>query len=552
MSALARKTAKKKPTATPKTRRGYTQSHVDRIVFWKTHPFEWFCDLFGENVYKLQQNRGSITADGMWKETGKPADLSGLTGQQIDALVDWGKLIEAKLLAAAGKPHNKGLADKIGMSIQSANGTGKDFEACIITWHFMFCFSYPKIIATANTGKQLNEVYWSELAKVRGLARATTPDGQNDLQTNFTMQSEMLFANLPNKEERGKRWFCTPVTINVKGTAEQQGEALAGRHEDFMLFVLDEASNLAPAVFKPIEKTLTGKLNLMFQIFNPTQTTGYAIESQTTQSAKWVCKHWTGIDSENVTRASIRNLAAYGKESPDYRIGVLGLPPLTDASSLIPYPWIQAALNREFDCSEDPIMAGADVGGGGDKSVFCWRQGGMILGFKTFNSKKTDEVADWVAECVDEVAAAVVFIDTIGIGKGVYDNLRRMGYKARPACATNTADEEERYVNMRADRYWLVRKQFEEGLISIPEPQNARDAQDPIVRFMREAGAIKSKTVGDKQQIEDKKTIKQQIGFSPDFMDACVYTYWKPDSLFRKVKTGKERGKVSFKGVYLR
>lgn len=538
--------------ATKPPRKGYTQAHVDRVRRYKRDPLLWFTDIFGDNVYKLQVNRGAITADGLWRETRQPADPSGLTGQQIDALNDWGALIGAKLDAAAGLPHDEELAAKIGMSIQSANGTGKDFIAAVITWHFMFCFSYPKVIATANTGKQLNEVYWSELAKVRGLARSLTPDGQSDLVTNFTMQAEMLFANLPKKEERGKRWFCVPVTINTKNSAEQQGEALAGRHEDHMLFVLDEASGLAPAVFKPVEKTLTGKLNLMFQIFNPTQNTGYAIDSQTTHAKKWVCKRWSGLDSENVTRASIRNLAMYGKDSPDYRIGALGLPPLADSGGLVPYPWILAAVGREFDNSGEPVMCGVDVGGGGDKSVFCYRQGGTILGFKSYNSKDTTQVADWVAECMDEVSAAVCFVDIIGIGRGVYDTLLRLGYKARPADGRNTADDDERYANARAERYWKVRKQFEEGCISLPEPEDPSDNNDPVVRLKRELAAIKSKKVGKKEQIEEKKEIKKTIGFSPDHADAVVYSYWKPDSLFRRVAEGGKGKAVNFKGVYLR
>lgn len=876
--------------ATP--RKGYTQAHVDRVRLYKRDPYLWFMDIFGDNVFKLQQNRGSITADGLWPTTRQPADPSGLTSQQIDALNDWGALIGAKLDAAAGLPHDAELAAKMGMSIQSAMGchavgtpillhngdtapveqirvgdrlmgddstprtvlslcrgreqmyrikykngefydvneshilslrctatharkytkgqilnvtvrdylelspiektmfkgykapvefpekklpippyvlgmwlgdgcfsapemtsidpeiisewndwgvslgltmkrrsskawritnvrtggvvknewmellkevglfrnkhipdvylkssraqrlellaglidtdgtldkrggrvysvvqkdkelahqikwlcqslgmnatisekvknwthngtknyglyyevhiarkieeipcrverkrarqisngmelnfsfdvipldvnnyygfeldgnhlylmgdftvthnTGKDFLASVITWHFMFCFSYPKILATANTGKQLNEVFWSELAKVRGLARSMTPDGQSDLMTNFTMQAELLFANLPNKEERGKRWFCSPVTINTKATAEQQGEALAGRHEDHMLVVIDEASGIPEAVFKPLERTLTGKLNIVFMIFNPTQNTGFAIRSQGEHRDKWVCKQWSGLASENVSRSSIANLAMYGKDSPDYRIGVLGLPPLASADGLIPYPWVQAALGREFDNDGEPVMCGADVGGGGDKSVFCYRQGGSILGFKTFNSKKTDEVADWVASCMDEVSAAVCFIDIIGIGRGVYDILRRLGYKARPADARNTPDDEERYTNARAERYWLLRKQFEDGVISIPDPENPRDSNDPVVRFCRELAAIKSKKVGKKEQIEDKKMIKKEIGFSPDHADAVCYSYWKPDHLFRKVSGRAGSKGVDFKGVFLR
>lgn len=533
-------------------KKGYTQKHVQTIRDWKRDPVAWVRAIFQDNIYKAQQNRGAITADGLWRETGMPANPSGLTSQQEDALTDWGRLIGAKLDASAGLPHDTELAAKIGMSIQSGMGTGKDTTATLINWHFMYCFSYGKILVTANTGKQLNEVYWSELAKVRGWAKRMTEDGKNDLEANFTLQSETLFANLPNKEERGKRWFTSAVTINTKGGPEAAGEAFAGRHEDNFLVILDEASGLAESIFKPLERTLTGKLNLMFMIFNPTRNTGYAIRSQTVDRDKWICKKWSAIDSENVTRSSIRNLASFGKDSPDYRIGILGECPLYDSNALVPHAWIQAALGREFDSDQDPVMCGADVGGGGDKSVFCYRQGGTILGFRTFNSKKTDEVADWVASCMDEVSAAVCFIDIVGIGRGVFDNLRRMGYKARPADARNTPDDEERYVNARAERYWLLRKQFEDGCISIPEPEDARDANDPVVRLMRELGAIKSKEVGRKQQIEDKKTIKKEIGFSPDYADACVYSYWKPDALFRKV-SGRAAGKaVDFSKVYLR
>jgi hypothetical protein len=134
----------------------------------------------------------------------------------------------------------------------------------------------------------------------------------------------------------------------------------------------------------------------------------------------------------------------------------------------------------------------------------------------------------------------------------VFDNLRRMGYKARPADGRNTPDDEERYTNARAERYWLVRKQFEDGVVSIPEPDDARDSNDPVVRLCRELAAVKSKKVGKKEQIEDKKEIKKTIGFSPDYADTLAYTYWKPDHLFRKVSGRASSKGVDFKGVYLR
>lgn len=529
------------------SKKGYTSAHIDRIRFYKVNPLEWVIDFFGDNIRAAQKNRGIDTGT-----------RSGLSTQQENALIEWGRLIDAKLKLNAGKElsaEESVLAGKIGMSIMSGMGTGKDFEAALIVWHFMYCFSYPKILATANTGKQLSEVFWSELAKVRGMARKSDPkdpDSLNDLQANFEMQSEIMFAKLPNKEERGKRWFCSAVTINTKATAEQQGEALAGRHEDHMLFVIDEASGIPEPVFKPIEKTLTGKLNLVFMIFNPTQNTGFAIRSHNEQRDKWVTLHWDARESENVTRSSIKNLEMYGKDSPDYRIGVLGLPPLADSNALIPYAWIQQAIGREFDNEGDPVMSAADVGGGGDKSVFCYRQGGVVAGFESNNSKDTMAVSDWVAEHMDTKEAVVGFVDIIGLGRGVYDRLRQLRYNVRPADSRNTSDEPDRFYNKRAEVYWRLREQFENGTISLPQPGDERDSGDPVVRLIRELGAIKFETQGAKIKIGDKKEIRKTIGFSPDHADALMMTYYRPDSLFRKMKDKAKGRKVDTQGVFFR
>ena len=171
---------------------------------------------------------------------------------------------------------------------------------------------------------------------------------------------------------------------------------------------------------------------------------------------------------------------------------------------------------------------------------------------RTFNSKKTDEVADWVMEGMDQDAASVCFIDIIGLGRGVYDMVRRAGYKARPADSRNTPDDPERFVNRRAEVAWILRTQFEEGLISITPPVDPRDANDPTVRLLRELGAIKMKVVNGKMQLGDKAELRRTLGFSPDHFDWLLMTYWKPDSLYRKVKSRADGHKVDLKGVYLR
>lgn len=490
-----------------------------KIMTWKVKPLEWVKDVFGDNIKRLQAQRGVNVAT----ET-------GLTRQQEEALVLWGKLIRAKLRKAGGAELDEETAElstKMGMSIQSSNGNGKDFLAALINWHFMDCFNRPKVMVTANTGKQLRSVYWSELSKIRGMSLkgSNEPDALTHLQENYTVQNDRMYRRLPNKDEEGKVWFTEAITINAKATPEEQGEALAGRHEDNMLIIVDEASGIPDAVFRPLERTLTGRLNLVFMIFNPTRNSGYAIESHTKHRDQWVALQWDALDCENVSQDQIARLRKYGEDSPAYRIGVLGLPPLSDSNALIPYEWITDAVNRELAVNQfDPVILGCDVGGGGDKSVVVVRQSGTVQNIFTNNSKDTMDVANWIASTFWREDASVAYVDIIGLGRGVYDRLNQMGVVARPADSRGKA-KNDRYFNARAEMYFKLREQFEQKCISIPDDQELID----------ELGAIKTDPA-NQNKIIDKREIRKTLGFSPDRADSLAMSFYGTDDAYRKGK----------------
>ena len=51
------------------------------------------------------------------------------------------------------------------VSIRSGQGVGKTaFEANLVLWFFS-CFPYPRVVCTAPTRQQLNDVLWAEIAK---------------------------------------------------------------------------------------------------------------------------------------------------------------------------------------------------------------------------------------------------------------------------------------------------------------------------------------------------------------------------------------------------
>ena len=508
-----------------------TEQHSKQLIYWSTHPLEWAKAMFGDNIKKSPLS-SKLTE-------------TGLSLQQEGVLRLWGEFLEAKLLRSYDKPlteRQAELASKIGLSVMSGTGTGKDTTAAIITWHFMYCFHYPKCLATANTGKQLKDVFWSELSKVQSWAVSSAPDDPdclNELQHAFTVQSELLFANIPVNRGRGSRWFCRAVTINTKASPEEQGEALAGRHEDYQLFVLDEASGIPDAVFKPVEGTLTGILNVVFMIFNPTRTTGFAVRSHYEEKDKWVCVRWNSEESEIVKPAHIENLARYGKDSPTYRARVLGLPPHADKNTLIPMDWVMNAVekyrNKEIvplDC--DPLILGADIGGGGDKSVARGRKGGLVFPARYNNSKDSTVVEDWLVSESVRLGANGIVPDIIGIGHGVYWRLRKRGLNVRPGDARRSARDADRFKNARAEAAMRLREAFEKGVIAVPDEPDLIE-QLSAMKFFPEDG----------NKLPLKSEIIRDLGHSPDDFDSLLLTYYYPDDVFdigsdQSQKLGKE------------
>lgn len=451
-----------------------------------------------------------------------------LSKQQEEGLRELGDLAMAKYRASNKDPaaqaalsdRDKELARKIGISIMAGRGVGKDgFAAMAILW-FLCCFSHSFIPCTAPTEKQLKSILWSEIHKWHR-------DSDLEKWGWLEFQSEKIYHIGGNK---GKEWFAFPKTANVKGSYEEQAETLSGMHEDNMMFVVDEASGLPDAVFKPIEGTMTGKCNIALMIFNPTRAHGFAVESHRRFREDWITLHWNAEDSELVSRESIERMAKkYGRDSNAYRITVLGLPPSSANNELIPWDWVMDAVDRDITPhDDDPLFAGLDVGAGGDPSAIVHRRGGKVEEINEFSSKNTMEVTGWAVGEVAQKEDDAIAIDVVGLGNGVYNRMvevRRGHYRVFPVDARRTPRNKERFLNVRAELYWKLREQFEQGTISIPNDA-ALIAELSTIRYepAKSDGRLK---------IESKLDMKKRGVESPNKADALACTYIIPEQAFR-------------------
>ena len=236
-------------------------------------------------------------------------------------------------------------------------------------------------------------------------------------------------------------------------------------------------SGIADPVFKPLEGTLTGKLNLALCIFNPTKAKGYAIRTQREDRKFWVTLRWNCEESNRVDQSHIAFMRSkYGRDSNTYRIRVLGLPPKMDEFTLFDPEWIEAATRREDDepyllpLDDDEEFMIIDVGAGSDESVATRRRGPLIIDLMSKTTSESRELANWLMGLIKRYEPSMVFIDPLGVGWGITGILEQYCPQTRIVSVnvTEVPTDPTRFHRMRDELWWRLREQFEKRQISIP------------------------------------------------------------------------------------
>jgi len=465
------------------------------------------------------------------------------TTQQATALLLFQELVWAKIHVyknQAPTDREKELSAKFGMSVMSGVGTGKGAMGswCII-W-FLTCFPYPKIAVTSPSAKQMAITLWSELAKWHQRSK---------LKDWFVWNSEKFFF----KEQEGKQWFAATRTANTRNSPDEQAETLAGLHEEFLLIVADEASGIPDPVFRPLESTLTQMCNLCLLFFNPTRGKGYAYDTHFRDSGDWLPVHWNAEESTNVTKESIYRLEKkYGRDSNTFRIRVLGIPPSTTENTVIPWEWIQDAIDRDGELEsleDDQLLYSLDVGAGGDDSSLLKRRGPIVYPLECVNYNDSNMLTDWAVRQALAGEPKEFLLDNIGVGWGVEGNLReRLKHTDIRVVGVNVAQSAynpHRFFRLRDELWWRARDTFERGVISLPnDPLLAGDLNAP--RYDETGGKIK---------VETKKEMKARGIESPNRADSFIMTeVYEGGAILRKLysplhKKNKPKSTRSWKTV---
>lgn len=174
-----------------------------------------------------------------------------------------------------------------------------------------------------------------------------------------------------------------------------------------------------------------------------------------------------------------------------------------------------------------PKLLGVDVARNvvaGDMTEFISRQG-RVLGGLVFESMRTDDTMKIVNRIVrhhEEHHFDMIFIDVVGVGAGVYDRLRELGYGSR-VMGVNFGDEAsrpDRYANKRAECWCLYRDWYNTpGGVLVPNDDTLQ-SHSTCVKWEPDAH--------NRTKLKPKKDIRKEFGFSPDKGDAAAVTFAAP------------------------
>lgn len=419
----------------------------------------------------------------------------------------------------------KKLAEKIGVSIMSGKGTGKDaLTSWAIIW-FLVCFHSSKIPMTGPSEDQVKDILLSEISK---WVTRVGDDGNPACMFPDLIKIQSNKVYIGSAEGAGKNWFAKIRVARQDASEEQKARTLDGWHEDFMMVVADEAASVSDSVFKAFDTTLSGPVNFVLMIFNPSRNTGYAYETHYGKRAKhWIKIHMDARESELVHPAQIKQiLETYGEDSVEYTVNVCGLPPQDTMRGLIPYDKIKSAIGKDISTQGEPVLMGVDPSrGGADIFAIIVRKGFKVTHVYEHKNLDIQDGADVVASYIMEHDPTRVFIDTIGIGGGLYDLLRRkfpgVCYPVDVACRATTQPrlmgraDRKKFGRLRDELYWRLRLAFTDGIISIPKHP----------ALITELQNIKEEDTDDgRLKIESKVKVKRKGGKSPNFADALMLT----------------------------
>ena len=172
----------------------------------------------------------------------------------------------------------------------------------------------------------------------------------------------------------------------------------------------------------------------------------------------------------------------------------------------------KALKGNQLVIGVDPAHKGAD------RTAIVWRDGRVQYRHEVYQGLDTMQVVGRMVNIINHWHPEKVFLDMGGIGAGIYDRLKELGYTGTVVGVNfgQKADEPERYLNKRAEMWGNMAEWLKQGGVAIEDNDEIHsDLIAPHFTFDSQ-GRLK---------LESKDDIKKRYTKSPDLADALALTF---------------------------
>ena len=388
------------------------------------------------------------------------------------------------------------------ISVRAGHGVGKStFVAWLAIWHMVT--RYPqKTVMTAPTAGQLFDALFAEIKL--WINRLPAP-----IRSLFEMTSEKVTLKAAPEAS----------FISARTSSADRPEALAGIHSDNVLILVDEASAVPEPVYESAAGSMSGHQACTILIGNPTRNSGLFFKTHHALASEWRTFHVSCLDSPRVARDFVKQISdTYGPDSNAYRVRVLGEFALREDDTLIPAELVDSAMARDVVMDEkEPLLFGIDVARfGDDRSILCRRRGNVVIDFKRWQGLDLMQLTGAIVNEASIEKPDEICVDSIGLGSGVADRLRELGYVVRDVNVSEASAMNPQAAKLRDDLWLQVKEWLNKRACKLPKDDDLRQELVAPTYTFTSNGRIK---------VEGKAEMKRRGMRSPDLADSLCLTF---------------------------
>lgn len=426
--------------------------------------------------------------------------------------------------------------------IQAGNGIGKSFTAAVLNLAFLVRHPGSTNMATSGTYSVLDDTLWKPMKTM--FRRAELPGRAIENPPRILVDDD---------------WYFKALSPRYPGNLE-------GRHAGTMLVTIEEVDkpDITQAHFDSAESMLTSEDDRILAISNPPEDEAN-VAYDLAESDRWHTIQFSSFDSRNVKTdagetsddrlpglvdletiredweqwndkawpgletARTAHLTRDSLDSRWYRRRAGVIPP-SHAAAHRPFDVadVEAAWDRTASATADvPTAVGIDVARSGDRTVMAGIHGNVLrVHYAERGSDHTSQESA-LRRHLDEWSDVTIVIDAVGEGSGLGDRLKQAYPDVHRFNAGASADQATEVKDcwsegLHAVGTWLR----DDGVIDDHHLREELLVAARTVTLAERHLASRGRDGATVLEASPKRDVKDQLGRSPDFLDAALMAAW--------------------------